>query len=277
VHHRDPTEDAVERAALALSSHIPDDAPPQVLLTLGSGLSGVADRIEDPIDVPLRALPGLEVSTVPGHSGRLRYGWLGGQPVLAQMGRIHLYEGHDPSAVTRVVDVAAELGCDTFVVTNAAGGIDQTFTPGDLMVIDDHLNLTGGSPLTGRLVDDAPVFLDMAGAYDPALRELLDAAAAAVGTELRHGVYAGLRGPQYETPAEIAMLRTLGAHAVGMSTVLEVIAARAAGLRVAGVSSITNVHGEGVATSHEEVVEVGARAAETLGRVLLELLDRLGS
>jgi len=274
--HARAHEDAIERASLALAARIPADEPPTILLTLGSGLAGVADRIEDPVDVPLRAIAGLEVSRVPGHAGLLRYGTLAGHRVLAQMGRVHLYEGHHPADVTRIVEIAAALGCRTFVVTNAAGGLNADYVPGDLMVIDDHLNLTGGSPLTGRLRDDAPIFLDLAGAYDADLRALVDdAAAAAPDTVVRHGVYAGLRGPQYETLAEVRMLRTLGADAVGMSTVLEVIAARAHGMRVLGISSITNVHGEGVATSHAEVVEVGATAAVKLGEILLEVLGRL--
>jgi purine-nucleoside phosphorylase len=211
---------------------------------------------------------------VPGHSATLRFGRLGDRDVLAARGRIHLYEGHSAHDVVRVVDVAASLGCQTFVVTNAAGGLDQTFVPGELMVITDHLNLTGTSPLTGRLRDGGPVFLDMADAYDPALRELAFEVAAERGERLRAGVYAGLPGPAYETPAEVAMLRTLGADAVGMSTVLEVIAARAAGMRVLGLSSITNVHGDGVATSHDEVLDVGAEAATRMGSLLLDLLPR---
>ncbi len=162
------------------------------------------------------------------------------------------------------------------MVTNAAGGLDRDeLTPGDLLVIDDHLNLTGTTPLAGVLRDGAPVFLDMAGAYDPVLRAAADEVAAELGQQLRHGVYAGLVGPTYETPAEVRMLRTLGATVVGMSTVNEVIAARAAGMRVLGFSSVTNVHGEGVATSHEEVLEVGADAATRLGELLLSLLPRL--
>jgi purine-nucleoside phosphorylase len=218
----------------------------------------------------------MVASTVPGHTATLRHGWLGGHEVLVQRGRIHLYEGHSARDVVRTVEVAAELGATTFVVTNAAGGLDDAMlAPGDLLVIDDHLNLTGTTPLTGVLRDGAPVFLDMAGAYDPVLRAAADEVAAELGEELRHGVYAGLTGPTYETPAEVGMLRTLGADVVGMSTVNEVVAARAAGMRVLGFSSVTNVHGEGVATSHEEVLEVGADAARRLGALLLALVPRL--
>lgn len=270
--------DAVtDRAAAALRARLPQGAAPVALLTLGSGLGDVADALEDVTDVDAETLPGLAPSTVPGHRSLLRHGRLGGVEVLVQAGRVHLYEGHDPRDVTRVVEVAAALGVGTYLVTNAAGGLDdQLLTPGDLLVIDDHLNMTGGSPLTGVLRDGAPVFLDMADAYDPALRALADEVAGELGLALRHGVYAGLRGPTFETPAEVRMLRTLGATVVGMSTVLEVIAARAAGLRVLGFSSVTNVHGEGVATSHEEVLEVGRDAATRLSRLLLALVPRLG-
>lgn len=263
----------VAQAADALRDRL--DAVPRVLLTLGSGLTSVADAIEDPVDVPVDELPGMPTSTVPGHRAVLRGGRLGPHPVLAQLGRVHLYEGHDADAVTRGVDVAAALGCRVHVVTNAAGGLDPTLVPGDLMVLSDHLNLTGDSPLIGVVRDGAPIFLDMAGAYDRDLRRLAHEVAGELGFELREGVYAGLRGPAYETPAEVAMLRTLGAQAAGMSTVLEVIAARSHGLRILGVSSVTNVHGEGVATSHAEVLEVGARAAARLGELLVHVIRRI--
>lgn len=247
---------------------------PEVLLTLGSGLSEVAEALTDAVEIPVDDVPGLVAPRVPGHSSRLRCGRLGERMVLAQLGRPHLYEGHGVRDVTRMVEVAAEVGCATFVVTNAAGGLDSALDPGDLLVIDDHLNLTGRSPLVGVLRDDAPVFLDLGEAYDPGLRREAHLAAADLGLELRRGVYAGVVGPAYESPAEVAMLRTLGAHAVGMSTVNEVVVARAHGMRVLGLSSITNVHGHQVATSHEEVLEVGARAAGTMARLLLEILDR---
>lgn len=263
------------RTAAALRARLRDRRP-EVLLTLGSGLGAVADAVEDAEVIDVLDLPGTARSTVPGHTARLICGRLAGHEVLVQAGRIHLYEGHSAHDVTLLVRVAAQLGVSTFVVTNAAGGLDQRFTPGDLMVIDDHLNLTGTSPLSGLLRDGAPRFVDMAGAYDAPLRALAHAVAGDLGLSLQRGVYAGLVGPAYETPAEVAMLRTLGAHAVGMSTVNEVIAARDEGLRVLGFSSVTNVHGEGVATSHAEVVEVGARAAEDLRRVLLGVLERFG-
>jgi purine-nucleoside phosphorylase len=268
-------ERTVDRTTSALRARL-DGREPEVLLTLGSGLGAVADAVEDAVSVDVLDLPGTAASTVPGHTARLVAGTLGGRQVLVQAGRVHLYEGHSAHDVARLVRVAARLGASTFVVTNAAGGLDQGFTPGELMVIDDHLNLTGTSPLSGLLRDGAPRFVDMAGAYDAGLRHLAHEVAADLGLHLQRGVYAGLVGPAYETPAEVAMLRTFGAHAVGMSTVNEVIAARDEGLRVLGFSSITNVHGEGVATTHGEVVEVGARAAQDLRRVLLGIFDRLG-
>lgn len=271
---RDAT--TVDDTTWALRAQLPGDAAPRTLVTLGSGLGAVADAVHDPTDVDVASLPGMAASTVPGHTAVLRHGWIGDHEVLVQRGRIHLYEGHSAHDVVRTVEVAAALGVGSFVVTNAAGGLDaEHLAPGDLLVIDDHLNLTGTTPLTGVLRDGAPVFLDMAGAYDPVLRAAADEVAAELGHLLRHGVYAGLTGPAYETPAEVRMLRALGADVVGMSTVNEVIAARAAGLRVLGFSSVTNVHGEGVSTSHEEVLEVGADAARRLGDLLLALLPRM--
>lgn len=260
--------------ALATVQEVLGDRRPEVLLTLGSGLAGVADRLEDAVEVRLDRLPGFAPSTVPGHRSRLRCGSLAGRTVLAQLGRLHLYEGHDAATVTRPVELAAALGCGAYVVTNAAGGVDPDLEAGDLMVIEDHLNLTGTSPLLGRLRAGAPLFVDMADAYDPRLQELAHEAAGSLGLRLRSGVYAGLVGPAYETPAEVAMLRGLGARAVGMSTVNEVIAARARGLRVLGLSSITNVHRPGVSTTHEEVLDVGARVAEDLAGLLVETLTR---
>lgn len=269
---------AAARARDALRDRLADGPHPptvDVFLVLGSGLSGVADALAETTAVDLATLPGIAVSTVPGHRSRFVHGRLGDLSVLAQQGRVHLYEGHDAGAVTRTVEVAAGLGADTMVITNAAGGLDPTLRAGQLMLITDHLNLTGTSPLVGRFDEGGPVFLDMAGAYDPVLGELAAAVADDRELALREGVYAGLSGPAYETPAEVAMLRTLGATAVGMSTVLEVTMARAHGLRVVGLSSITNVHGEGVSTSHEEVVEVGARVAEDLASLVTGLVERL--
>lgn len=238
---------------------------PSTLMTLGSGLGSVAGQLADPLVIP-NAEVGLPDPTVPGHEGRLVAGRLGEVDVLVQQGRIHLYEGVGVANVTAAVEAAALMGADTFVVTNAAGGVNQAFDPGDLMVIADHLNLTGTNPLIGLA---SPTFLDLRHAYDPALRERAHTAADGLGHRLRDGVYAGLVGPAYETPAEVLMLRTLGADAVGMSTVLEVIAARARSMAVLGFSLITNVHRPGgTPTAHEEVLEASAAAGPRLAEVV---------
>jgi len=245
---------------------------PRVLLTLGSGLGGLAERVADPAVVAFDDV-GLPGPTVPGHAGRFLAGDLEGVPVLVQQGRLHLYEGVAVGDVTAAVRAAAAVGVEVFVVTNAAGGLDPSMAPGDLMLLADHLNLTGTNPLVGTV---PPVFLDMAAAYDPQLRALAREAAADAGETLREGVYAGLVGPSFETPAEVRMLRTLGADAVGMSTVVEVIAGRALGLRVCGFSLITNVHRPGgTPTDHAEVLAAGAAAGPRLAEVVQRLVAHL--
>jgi len=264
-------EDAGQGAVAARLRAELGERRPRVLVTLGSGLGGVADQVEDAVAVPFRAV-GLPGSSVPGHEGRLVAGTVAGVPVLVQQGRVHLYEGHPAATVAACVRAAAAVGVDTFVVTNAAGGIAPTLAPGALLLITDHLNLTGTSPLLG-----GPAFTDLRDAYDPALRAAAHDAAHEVGESLAEGVYAGLVGPAYETPAEVRMLRTLGADAVGMSTVTEVIAARTVGLRVVGFSLITNVHrpDDPAPTAHEEVLAVGADAGPRLAAIVRALLPRL--
>jgi purine-nucleoside phosphorylase len=263
--------DLLARAtADALRHALGDDV--DVLVTLGSGLSGVADALDDAVELPTTILPGIPASTVPGHTSTLRFGRIGDLRVLTQVGRVHLYEGHSGADVTRMVDAAALLGAHSFLVTNAAGGLDTSYTPGDVMVIGDHLNLTGTTPLLGVVRDGGPVFVDMAEPYDAAYRAQAHELAGTLGLTLQEGVYAGLLGPAYETPAEVAWLRTIGATAVGMSTVLEVIAARARGMRVLGLSTITNVHGAGVETTHAEVIEVGAAVAQDVTRLVAAIL-----
>lgn len=253
-----------DQLAKALDGFVPD-----VLVTLGSGLGALAGEVSDPLVVPF-AEAGLPTSTVPGHQGRFVAGTLAGVRVLVQQGRVHLYEGASAAQVAAFVRAAAAVGARSFVVSNAAGGINAAFSPGDLMVITDHLNLTATSPLEG------PDFVDLTGAYDPDLVRAAHAAAAQAGERLVEGVYAGLRGPAYETPAEIAMLRTLGADAVGMSTVHEVVQARALGLRVVGFSLVTNVHRPGgTPTDHAEVIDVGGTAGPRLAAVLRSLLPAL--
>jgi purine-nucleoside phosphorylase len=250
-----------------------DGFVPQVLITAGSGLEALADELDAVDDVAFGEI-GLPDTTVPGHSGRLVAGHLQDVPVLVQRGRLHLYEGVPARDVTATVRTAAFAGAHTFVVTNAAGGLAPDMEPGDLMAIRDHLNLTGATPLMRP--GEAPVFLDMKDAYDPELRDLVHEAAADIGEHLVEGVYAGLVGPAYETPAEVQMLRTLGADAVGMSTVLEVLAAREQGMRVLGCSLITNVHRPGgTPTDHEEVLEAGRSGGPRLAAVLRALIPRL--
>jgi purine-nucleoside phosphorylase len=214
---------------------------------------------------------------VPGHAGRLVLGRIGDVEVVAMQGRVHAYEGHPPSAVAFPARVLCALGIRVLVVTNASGGINLDFQPGDLMVISDHLNLSGTNPLTGHNDDRlGPRFPDMSTAYHMELRELLQEAAQAVGVTLKSGVYVQLAGPTYETPAEIRMLRTLGGDAVGMSTVPEVIAARHMGVHVAGVSCITNL-AAGIGNkplNHQEVAEVAQQVAESFGRLLSEFIPR---
>lgn len=245
---------------------------PRVLLTLGSGLGEVAGRLADPLSLGFADL-GLPEATVPGHAGRLVAGRVRGTAVLVQQGRLHLYEGCAPAEVTAVVEAAADAGVTTFVVTNAAGGISPHLRAGQLLCVRDHLNLTGANPLVGS---SPPAFVDLTDAYDPALRRLAHDAATAVGERLAEGVYAGVVGPAYETPAEVRMLRALGADAVGMSTVLEVIAARARGLRVLGLSVITNVHeADGTPTDHAQVVSSAASAGPRMAAILDAVLARL--
>jgi len=236
-------------------------------LVLGSGLGVLAERIEGAERVGF-AEAGLPASTVPGHEGEFVLGSLGGAPVVAMRGRVHLYEGHDGVAVAAGVRWMAGRGVKRLILTNAAGCVNPDFGVGEWMLIRDQLNLTGASPLRG------PEFVDMSGAYDADWAARARERAAARGLRLHEGVYAGLRGPQYETPAEVRMLRALGADAVGMSTVLEAIQARALGLELLGLSCLTNWAAGMPAASleHEEVIEVGRRAAESVTGLVEELV-----
>jgi purine-nucleoside phosphorylase len=238
-------------------------------IVLGSGLAPLADAVVVEREVSF-AEAGLPASTVPGHSGKFIFGKLANTPVLLMKGRVHLYEGHPPRDVTAGVRWMAEQGIQRLILTNAAGTLNPDFQPGSWMMFSDHLNLTGVSPLKGA------EFLDLSAAYDPAWREAFRKAALALAMPLHEGVYAGLRGPQYETPAEIRMLRVLGADAVGMSTVLETIQARSLGLPVVAFSCLTN-WAAGISAApldHHEVLETGKQSAQAmialLGKVLGE-------
>ena len=265
--------DALEAAVRARSDLIPVAG-----IVLGSGLGGLADELEDPVAIPFAELPGWPAATAPGHVGRLLLGRLAGTPTVMLQGRFHLYEGNHPGLVVEPVLLFGRLGARIVVLTNAAGGVDPSYGPGTLMVIADHLNLTGRTPLLGPNADAVGVrFPDLVDAWSPRLRAALRAAGEAEGIDLTEGVYAGLLGPQYETPSEVRMLRTLGADAVGMSTVLECIAARWAGLEVCGVSLVTNAGAgyTGEPLTHDEVLAAGATAGPRLARVIRRFVTEL--
>jgi purine-nucleoside phosphorylase len=258
--------DALEAAVRART-----DLVPVAGIVLGSGLGGLADGVEDPVAIPFAELPGWPEPTAPGHAGRLLLGRLGGTPVVLLQGRFHVYEGNDPGLVVQPVLLFRRLGARVLVLTNAAGGVHPEFGPGTLMIISDHLNLTGRTPLIGPNADGiGERFPDLVDAWSTRLRERLRAAGRDEDVPLEEGIYAGLLGPQYETPAEVRMLRTLGADAVGMSTVLEAIAARWAGLEVAGISLVTNAGAgyTGQPLTHEEVLAAGNEAGPRLARVI---------
>lgn len=253
--------DEAVAAVRAVSSHAP-----RVGLVLGSGLGAFADGIEGLVKVPFGSIPHMPSPGVSGHAGNLCLGAVGGVPVACLQGRSHMYEGHDMDTVVFGVRLLAKLGCSAVLLTNAAGGIRPSFKPGTLMLMTDHINLTGKNPLVGKNEADlGPRFPDLTRAYDRELGALARKAAADVGVTLEEGVYAAMLGPSYETPAEIHMLRTIGADAVGMSTVPEVIALRHAGVRAAAISCITNMAAgmSGNLLDHSEVEET---ARETRGR-----------
>jgi purine nucleoside phosphorylase I, inosine and guanosine-specific len=244
---------------------------------LGSGLGGLAEQVGDGVRIPYKDIPGFHVPTVEGHRGELVIGKLGGKTVLVQSGRFHMYEGY--SAVDNVlpVRVFGALGIKSIILTNAAGGVRRTFQAGSVMLISDHLNLTGRNPLIGPVIPGEERFPDMSEAYDAGYRNTARATARKLGIPLEEGVYAGLLGPNYETPAEVRMLERLGADAVGMSTVAEVIAARARGMRCLGFSLVTNP-GAGISPTplnHKEVMETAARAGKELGRLIVGVVDAM--
>jgi purine-nucleoside phosphorylase len=258
----------VEAAARAIGDKL--GTVPDVAIVLGSGLGHLADRLEGARRVPYREIAGFPATTVVGHQGELVAGKLGRTPVLVQSGRFHLYEGHSAETVALPVRAMAKLGVRTLILTNAAGGIRRTFTRGALMMIADHINLTFRNPLIGPVLPGEERFPDMSDPYDVDLRSLARQVARERSVALEEGVYLQVLGPSYETPAEIRMAERMGADAVGMSTAMEVIAARARGVRCLAFSTITNpaagITGERL--SHAEVIEVAARVAGDLEQVI---------
>ena len=254
------------------------DVSPRIGLILGSGLSHFAESVENPTFIPFGDLPHWPVSTVKGHSGRLVIGQLEGQDVFVMQGRIHFYEGYTMSQVTLPIRVMQRLGIEIMIVTNAAGGIADDFYPGDVMLINDHINmpgLVGKSPLHGPNIDElGPRFPDMTQAYDPELLELARKVAKDNGVPMHEGVYMGLSGPSFETPAELRFLKMVGADSVGMSTVPEVAVARHGGIRVMGLSGISNkAHTEPqFVASHEDVLEAGKQIVPKMETIIRGVL-----
>lgn len=248
---------------------------PAVALVLGSGLGFLGSKVADPVRIPYQDIPGFPLPSVEGHSGELVAGTLAGRAVLVQSGRFHIYEGHSAGTAALPVRVYAGLGIGTLILTNAAGGIRRTFTPGTLMLIADLVNLSGRNPLIGPVLSGEERFPDMSQPFDPELRARARAVAREKGIRLEEGVYAGLLGPSYETPAEIRMLERMGADAVGMSTVPEVIAARARGMRCLGISTITNA-AAGISLtrlSHADVMLAAERVKDDLAAIIEGVLS----
>ena len=268
------TEAAV-KAAKAIRKRAASQQP-AVAVILGSGLGGLSQSIGDAVRIPFGDIPGFPEATVAGHEGAVIVGSLGGREIVALSGRFHLYEGHPAALAAFPVRVFHALGARDLFVSNAAGGISPKLAVGDLMMISDHLNLMGTNPLVGEAQEGEIRFPDMTDAYNPGLRWLLRTTAERLGITLREGVYAGLLGPSYETPSEVKMLKLLGADAVGMSTVPEVIVARALGMRVVGVSCITNAAAgvTGAALSHAEVLETTNRVSAAFESLVTEFLAR---
>ncbi len=261
-----------------IQGHTP--VAPRIGIVLGSGFGPVAEALAEPVSIPYSDIPGFAVGSVLGHAGRLIVGDWCGQPVAILAGRAHYYEGFDWAQVTFPVRVLAELGVRELLLTNAAGGIASGMKPGDFMALEDHINFMGSNPLRGPLAEGRERFIDMTAAYDPGLRARLMQAGQTTGVSLTEGVYLAVSGPSFETPAEIRAFRTLGAHAVGMSTVPEAIVARQCDLRVAGLSCITNVAaglaGPTQLVSHHEVMDVAREVAPRATRLVAEWVRTAG-
>lgn len=253
------------------------DFRPEIGIVLGSGLGDLADEYNE-ISIPYSDIPGFPVSTVQGHKGQLVFATINGKKVMMMQGRFHYYEGHSMDVVTYPIKVMKKLGIKTVILTNAAGGVNVYFKPSDLMLIIDHINFMGTNPLIGPNDETLGTrFPDMSEVYTKALREKAKVSAKKLGIDLQEGVYMALTGPTYETPAEVKMVRLLGADAVGMSTVPEAIVANYCGMRVMGISCITNFAAgiKDVKLSHEEVMEAGAKVREDFARLIKEILRGL--
>ena len=270
--------DRAEHAARIIRSRTTET--PRVAIVLGSGLGGFADDFDEPVGIPYQEIPGFARSTAEGHAGRLVIGKVDQVPLIAMQGRVHFYEGYSLEQVTFPIRAFKLLGIKTLILTNAAGGVNVQLTQGALMVLSDHVNLMGDNPLRGP--NDSrfgPRFPDLTSAYSPELQEIVVEEAKALGVEIRRGIYAALSGPSYETPAEIHLLRALGADAVGMSTVPEVIVARQMNIEVLGISCITNM-AAGISDqpiNHEEVMATGDRVRETFTQLLRRVVSRVSS
>jgi purine-nucleoside phosphorylase len=267
-----------EHAARIIGSRTTET--PRVAIVLGSGLGGFADDFDEPVGIPYEEIPGFARSTAEGHAGRLVIGKIDQVPLVAMQGRVHFYEGYSLEQVTFPIRTFKLLGIKTLILTNAAGGVNVQLTQGALMVLSDHLNLMGDNPLRGpNDLRFGPRFPDFTSAYSPELQEIAVEEAKALGVEIRRGIYAALAGPSYETPAEIHLLRALGADAVGMSTVPEVIVARQMNMEVLGISCITNM-AAGISDqpiNHEEVMATGDRVRETFTQLLRRVVSRVSS
>lgn len=251
---------------------------PEIAVVLGSGLGAFAEELEDAAVIPYGEIPNFMVATAPGHNGHLVIGRMCGKEILCMQGRFHYFEGYDLKDVVYPIRVMKMLGIQKLVVTNSCGGIDLTFNPGDLMLIEDHINLLGNNPLIGSNEEEFGVrFTDMSEAYNKEIRDVIQSAAGELGIELKKGIYCAYTGPTYETPAEIRMMRGMGASAVGMSTVPEVITANHCGIKVAAISCITNM-AAGIlpqALSSEEVIETADRVKETFMALLKKTMENL--
>lgn len=254
------------------------DFVPEIALVLGSGLGDFADNIDVQGEISYKDIDGFPVSTAPGHEGKFVYGTLGGKNVICMKGRIHMYEGYSAADAVLPLRVMEKMGAKTIILTNAAGGLNESFEIGDLMLLTDHISFFVDNPLRGANDEETGTrFPDMSTAYDPELNDIIRQSAKNLGIDLQEGVYVQTPGPSYETSAECAMLRQLGADAVGMSTVVESIAANHAGMRVCAISCITNMSYDisGVAPSEEDVIEAGKKSSEEFSGLVIDVVESM--